>query len=205
MTCTDLCTDLLPPQAPLQIETMAMTERGMTLDVAVTTSQALCPTCTQPSTHIHSDYRRTLADLPWATTPVQLHLRVRRFWCETPHCARRTFTERVPQVAPCSARTTARLHARQTVTGLALGGRRGRGTWLARESPAAGIRSCDACAVSPRQRPHGRVLSASTTGRNARAIPMARSWWIWIDTAPSICSKTVPLRPWRPGSRPIPR
>ena len=44
MTCTDLCTDLLPPQAPLQIETMAMTERGMTLDVAVTTSQALCPT-----------------------------------------------------------------------------------------------------------------------------------------------------------------
>ena len=125
MTCTDLCTDLLPPQAPLQIETMAMTERGMTLDVAVTTSQALCPTCTQPSTHIHSDYRRTLADLPWATTPVQLHLRVRRFWCETPHCARRTFTERVPQVAPCSARTTARLHARQTVTGLALGGAAG--------------------------------------------------------------------------------
>jgi transposase len=125
MTCTDLCTDLLPPQAPLQIETMAMTERGMTLDVAVTTSQALCPTCTQPSTHIHSDYRRTLADLPWATTPVQLHLRVRRFWCETPHCARQTFTERVPQVAPCSARATARLRARQTSTGLALGGAAG--------------------------------------------------------------------------------
>src|SRR5262249_27574234 len=82
MTCTDLCTDLLPPQAPLHLETMAMTERGLTLNVAVTTSQALCPTCTQPSTHMHSDYWRTLADLPWATTPVQLHLRVRRFWCE---------------------------------------------------------------------------------------------------------------------------
>jgi hypothetical protein len=54
MTCTDLCTDLLPPQAPLYIETMAMTERGMTLDVAVTTPQAHCPTCTQPSTHMHS-------------------------------------------------------------------------------------------------------------------------------------------------------
>src|SRR5215467_7272890 len=118
MTCTDLCTDLLPPQAPLQIEAMAMTERGMTLDVAVTTSQAHCPTCTQPSTHMHSDYRRTLADLPWATTPVQLHLRVRRFWCETPHCARRTFTERVPQVAPCSARATTRLSTMQTATGI---------------------------------------------------------------------------------------
>jgi transposase len=89
----------------------------MTLDVAITTSQAHCPTCTQPSTHVHSHYRRTLADLPWATTPVQLHLRVRRFWCETPHCARQTFTERVPQVAPCSARATARLRTRQTSTG----------------------------------------------------------------------------------------
>ncbi len=55
MTWNDIYTDLLPPQAPLHIETMAMTERGMTLDVAVTTSQAHCPTCTQPSTHIHSD------------------------------------------------------------------------------------------------------------------------------------------------------
>jgi transposase len=104
---------------------MAMTERGMTLDVAVTTSQALCPTCTQPSTHIHSDYRRTLADLPWATTPVQLHLRVRRFWCATPSCQRQTFTERVPQVATHYARATTRMTALQTSTGLALGGAAG--------------------------------------------------------------------------------
>src|SRR2546430_10176448 len=125
MTCTDLCTDLLPPQAPLQIEAVAMAERGMTLDVAVTTSQALCPTCTQPSTHVHSHYWRTLADLPWATTPVQLHLRVRRFWCATPHCARQTFTERVPQVAACSARATTRLTTIQTSTGMAVGGAAG--------------------------------------------------------------------------------
>ena len=125
MTWNDLCKDLLPPQAPLHIETVGMTAGEMALDVAVTSAQALCPTCTQPSTHVHSHYRRTLADLPWATTPVQLHLRVRRFWCETPDCARQTFTERVPQVAPCSARATARLHARQTWTGLALGGAAG--------------------------------------------------------------------------------
>ena len=125
MTCMDLCTDLLPPQAPLHIERMAMTERGMTLDVAVTTGQAPCPTCTQPSTHVHSCYRRTLADLPWATRPVTLHLRVRRFWCATPSCGRQTFTERVPEVAACSARTTTRLRAMQTSTGLALGGAAG--------------------------------------------------------------------------------
>src|SRR6266446_7940270 len=125
MTWNDLCMDLLPPQAPLHIETMGLTERGMTLDVAVTTSQALCPTCTQPSTHIHSHYWRTLADLPWATTPVQLHLRVRRFWCATPSCGRQTCAERVPQIAPHYARATARLTALQTSTGLALGGTAG--------------------------------------------------------------------------------
>jgi transposase len=102
-----------------------MTERGITLHVAVTASLACCPTCTQPSTHVHSHYRRTLADLPWATTPVQLQLRVRRFWCAPPHCARQTFTERVPQVAACSARMTARLTALPISTGVALGGAAG--------------------------------------------------------------------------------
>jgi hypothetical protein len=122
MIWSDLCTDLLPPQASLHLETLVMTEGGMRLDVAVTASQALCPTCTQPSMHVRSHYRHTLADLPWATTPVQLPLRVRRLWCETPSGARRTFAERVPQVAPCFARATARLSALQTSTGLALGG-----------------------------------------------------------------------------------
>jgi transposase len=65
------------------------------------------------------------ADLPWATTPVQLRLRVCRFWCATPYCPRQTVTERVPQVAACSARATTRLSALQTSTGLALGGAAG--------------------------------------------------------------------------------
>lgn len=125
MTCHDLCTDRLPPQAPLHRETIGMTACGRTLNVAVTTSQAICPTCPKPSTHMHSHDRRPLADLPWATTPVQWPLRVRRFWCETPHGLRRTFTARVPQVAARSARATTRLTALQPSTGLALGGAAG--------------------------------------------------------------------------------
>jgi transposase len=108
---------------------MAMTERGMTLAVAVTTSQALGPTCPQPSTHLPSDYRRTLADLPWATTPVPLHLRVRRFWCAPPSCRRQTFTARVPQVAAHDARATTRMTALQPSTGRALGGTAGARPW----------------------------------------------------------------------------
>ena len=36
MTWNDLCKDLLPPQAPLHIETVGMTAGEMALDVAVT-------------------------------------------------------------------------------------------------------------------------------------------------------------------------
>src|SRR6266478_6229568 len=139
MTLHEVCGRLLPPQAALHLDTIAMEDHGLTLDVAVTTPQATCPDCTQPSTHIHSDYLRTLTDLPWATTPVTLHLRVRRFWCATPSCGRQTFAERVPQIAPHYARATARLTALQTSTGLALGGTAG-ARHLARQG-AAGSRN----------------------------------------------------------------
>jgi transposase len=125
MTLHEVCGSLLPPHAPLHLDTMALEDHGLTLDVVVTAPQATCPDCTQPSTHVHSHYRRTLTDLPWATRPVTLHLRVRRFWCATPSCGRQTFTERLPQVAAGSARATTRLAAMQTATGLALGGAAG--------------------------------------------------------------------------------
>ena len=125
MTLKDLCTVLLPPSAPLQLQTIQATEHDLTLEVAVTAPTACCPDCVQPALRIHSRSWRTLADLPWATTPVQMHLRVRRFFCDTPTCPRQTFTERLPQVAPHYARTTTRLHETQTQTGLALGGAAG--------------------------------------------------------------------------------
>jgi transposase len=125
MTLHDVCGHLLPPHPLLHVDTIALEDHSLTLDVAVTAPQALCPDWTQPSSQVHSHYRRILTDLPWATIPVTLHLRVRRFWCATPSCGRQTFTARLPQVAACSARTTARLTALQTSTGLALGGAAG--------------------------------------------------------------------------------
>ncbi len=119
----DLCARLLP--APLQVETLTLEDQRLTLDVKVTTPTAPCPTCAQPATRIHSDYRRTLADLPWATLPVCLSLQVRRFFCDTPSCRRQTFTERVPTVARPYAHTTTRASQAQCATGLVLGGAAG--------------------------------------------------------------------------------
>jgi hypothetical protein len=56
--------------------------------------------------------------------PVCLSLQVRRFFCDTPACDRRTFTECVPTVARPYAHTTTQCQA-QCDTGLALGGAAG--------------------------------------------------------------------------------
>jgi hypothetical protein len=57
--------------------------------------------------------------------PVCLSLQVRRFFCDTPACDRRTFTECVPTVARPYAHTTTRASQAQCDTGLALGGAAG--------------------------------------------------------------------------------
>jgi transposase len=119
----DLAARLLP--SPLQVETLTLEDHGLTLDVKVTTPTAPCSTCAQSAARMHSDDRRTLADLPWATLPVRLSLQVRRFFCDTSSCRRQTFTERVPTVARPYAHTTTRASQAQCDTGLVLGGAAG--------------------------------------------------------------------------------
>ena len=100
MTLNDLCAQLLPPEEHLKFKTLIMGEHGITLVAAMTSPKSACPDCHQLASRIHSDYPRTLADLPWATMPIQLRLTVRRFFCMTCTCGRQTFTERLPTVAP---------------------------------------------------------------------------------------------------------
>jgi len=125
MTLQDLCARLLPPDDHVLVETLVMEEHGISLVLSATAPKAICPACVHPACRVHGRYLRTLADLPWATTPVELLLWVRRFCCDMPTCERQTFTERLPLVAPSYARTTARLRTSQTSTGLALGGAAG--------------------------------------------------------------------------------
>jgi len=125
MTLQELCTRLLPPDDHLLVETLLMEEHGISLVLSATAPKAMCPACVHPACRVHGRDLRTLADLPWATTPVEWLLWVRRFCGDTPTCERQTFTERLPLVAPSYSRTTARLRISQTYTGLALGGSAG--------------------------------------------------------------------------------
>jgi len=68
-----------------------------------------CPMCRRISQRIQSGYYRRLSDLPWEGIPVEIELRVRRFFCGAEGCGQQIFTERLPQTAPWYARRTARL------------------------------------------------------------------------------------------------
>src|SRR5258708_21525710 len=84
-----------------------------------------CPECHQPSTHIHGNYQRTVADLPCAGRTVLLMLTVRKFVCSTPTCPRQIFTERLPGLVASYGRMTRRLIALVQAFGLAAGGQMG--------------------------------------------------------------------------------
>src|SRR5262249_40825707 len=101
------------------------TTAQITLRVQSTPPRAPCPLCATPARRIHSDYGRTLADLPWAQYRVCLQLRVRKWSCRNRACPRRIFTERLPTVAAPWARRTLRLAQRLLALGRALGGKAG--------------------------------------------------------------------------------
>ena len=71
--------------------------------------KAKCPKCEKVSKRIHSRYRRTISDLPWANWAVRLHVAVRKFFCSNRACKRRIFCERICSLAAPWERKTRRL------------------------------------------------------------------------------------------------
>jgi len=116
---------LFPPTCPVQLEAVTVEQETLHLRLTTTAPTACCPLCAIPSSAVHSRYQRHLADLPWGSLAVHLHLTVRKFMCRTAACARRIFTERLPDLATPSARKTQRLIAALQAIGLALGGEAG--------------------------------------------------------------------------------
>jgi transposase len=118
---------LLPDATTLRLEACAVddTTTQITLRVRSTQTSAPCPLCATPARRLHSDYERTLADLPSAQYRVCLQLRVRKWFCRNRACRRRIFTERLPTIAAPWARRTLRLAQRLVALGIALGGKAG--------------------------------------------------------------------------------
>lgn len=120
-----MCTAFLPDATCLHLTKLTVMPTGVTMEVTTTSSTASCPTCGELSRHVHSRYRRTLADLPWSGITVQVWLWSRRLFCRNQQCGRRIFTERLPTVVEPYGRRTLRLSVWLTHVAFALGGEAG--------------------------------------------------------------------------------
>lgn len=116
---TELLLTLLPD---LRIEECQVTGMKIILTLAPLQSFSACPLCALMSGSVHSEYSRTLADLPCCGTPVVLQLKVRKFFCRNKACKRKIFTERLPHVVQPYRRQTNRLHEEQRLLALEHGG-----------------------------------------------------------------------------------
>src|SRR5262252_1414188 len=94
------------------------------VDAGTHRCSAICPLCGVVSRRVHSSYLRKLRDLPSSGRQVTIRVKARRFRCLNAHCTRKTFAERLDDVASC-ARRTKRLSELQRYLALALGGEAG--------------------------------------------------------------------------------
>lgn len=116
---------LLPCIEGIRSESVASNANSIILHLSAVALSSYCPLCGHLSQRIHSHYSRTLADLPWNRVAVRIHLKARKFYCDTPTCQRRIFTEPLPELAARYARKTNRLHDALYLIGYALGGEAG--------------------------------------------------------------------------------
>src|SRR5215208_953514 len=122
MSVVSLTTLLLPGPSCLCLTDISADDTSISLGLSATRVAVPCPSCSVLSSHVHSLYQRTVADLPWAGVPLMLHLHVRRFVCRHPACPRATFSEPLPEVVAPSARRSMRLANEQRQLGLQSGG-----------------------------------------------------------------------------------
>jgi transposase len=74
---------------------------------------------------VHSRYERRLDDVALAGEPVEIRLRVRRFFCGQAACPARTFAEQIPGLTSRHARRSPALRRSLSDIGVALAGRAG--------------------------------------------------------------------------------
>lgn len=116
---------LLSDSTDLVFESFEIHSGTLTVHLRVAQSEGVCPDCHQASAHVHSQYTRTIADLPCGESSVRWRLSVRRFYCDAQACQRRTFAEQVPALVARYARRTKRLKVAQTEMAFATGGEPG--------------------------------------------------------------------------------
>jgi transposase len=85
----------------------------------------ICPDCGTRSQHRHGWHHRRLQDLPVQGQSVKIRLALNRWQCRHRRCGRRTFTDRLPEIAAPYVRRTERMAEIVGFVGHRMGGRPG--------------------------------------------------------------------------------
>jgi len=100
---------LFPTETQLLIDDIQVQTNRIDVYARRCTPQEQCPDCQRMSQKTHSSYQRHPHDLPCLGFRVQLHLKVRGYFCYNEACERCTFAERFPELVQFKARRTERL------------------------------------------------------------------------------------------------
>ena len=111
---------LLPNISGLILERMEMEEECLMI-TTISQKESSCPICKTTSNHVHSNYTREVADLPWAGFAVIITVKVHKFFCKEETCERQIFSQRFDGLAP-HARRTGRQRDKLISIGMAAGG-----------------------------------------------------------------------------------
>ena len=116
---------LFPHLAGVVVEEAELARDRLLIRARVRAGQGVCPRCGQSSGRVHSGYQRRLADMPAGGRRVVIWLSVRRFFCDTTACPKKTFAEQVAGLTAHRTRRTPPLVRTLTGVALALAGRAG--------------------------------------------------------------------------------
>jgi transposase len=108
----------LPLPEGMLIDHVEQTATSLTVTVISTRTEAVCPGCGHASGHVHSQYQRTVQDVPSGGRQVVLRLCVRKFFGLHLCCQRKVFAERLPDLVQPWARISNRLFSALKAIGL---------------------------------------------------------------------------------------
>ncbi|WP_370266345.1 ISL3 family transposase [Streptomyces sp. V4I8] len=125
MSVAELIAVLFPHFGALHVERVWVTGRTVRIHARGRKPAAVCSGCGAVSTRVHSRYERKISDTAIAGQQAVLHLGVRRFFCVSADCGKRTFAEQIDGLTFRHGRCTLLLRRAREAIALALGGRAG--------------------------------------------------------------------------------
>lgn len=94
----------------LSIDDIIINDSDIIIRLPSTKPDCKCPNCGRTTGRVHSQYPRTLKDLPVMDKKTVICLQTRKFFCDNPDCNTKIFTERFKSLIKSYARKTDRLN-----------------------------------------------------------------------------------------------